>query len=94
VSLTPKDGAAEFAATDHVGFYSAKSGDHNATFAVNLLSPIASDITPMSLERAGGGNVEEARSVATVNKEVWQWLALAALLVLVGEWWVYHRRIA
>ena len=41
-----------------------------------------------------GKKIAEASSVTMVNKEIWQWLALAALAVLMVEWWVYHRRIA
>jgi hypothetical protein len=89
------DGAAEFGATDRLGFYDADgAGGQHALFAVNLLSPAESDIRPRSLQVAGGSNVEEATSVATVNKEIWRWLAAAALGILLLEWWVYHRRIA
>jgi hypothetical protein len=89
------DGAAEFGATDHVGFYDADGAMHqHSLFAVNLLSPAESDLRPRSLQIAGAGNVEESTSVATVNKEIWHWLAAAALGILLLEWWVYHRRIA
>lgn len=89
-----KDSAAEFPETDQVGFYTVRSGEKTVTFAVNLLSPAESDITPRSLKTAAGGNVEESRSVARVNREIWQWLAVGALVILLLEWIVYHRRIA
>jgi hypothetical protein len=25
------------------------------------------------------------------QRELWPWLAVVALIVLIGEWWVYHR---
>jgi hypothetical protein len=94
VEVAAKDGAAEFAGTDHVGFYEVESGGKKGLFAVNLLSPAESRIAPMSLQTGSGGNVEESKGVASVNKEVWAWLAAAALVVLMAEWYVYHRRIA
>ncbi len=90
-----KDGSAEFGETDKVGFYEvASASGKKQLFAINLLNPVESDIRPQSLQTAPGSNVEETTSVATVNKEIWRWLAAAALAVLLLEWWVYHRRIA
>jgi hypothetical protein len=95
LKVPAREGAAEFGATDNLGFYDVDgAGKQHSLFAVNLLSPVESDIRPRSLQAAGGSNVEEATSVATVNKEVWRWLAVAALGALLLEWWVYHRRIA
>jgi hypothetical protein len=100
VEMQARDGAAEFPATDKVGFYqvssptTAPSAGKSGLFAVNLLSPTESDIRPQSLQTASGGNVQESASIASVNKEIWPWLASGALAVLLLEWWVYHRRIA
>jgi hypothetical protein len=87
-------GTAEFGMTDKAGFYEVESGGKKMLFAANLLNAQESEIGARSLQAAGGGNVQESASVATVNKEIWQWFAMAALVVLVAEWWVYHRRIA
>jgi hypothetical protein len=89
-----KDGAAEYPATDHVGFYDVQSGSKHWSFAVNLLSQTETDIVPQALKLPGGGNVMESQSVAQVNHEIWPWIALAALGVLLVEWVVYHRRVA
>jgi len=94
IALDIAGGAAEFPITDHVGFYEVHSAGKAATFAVNLPSQDASRIEPKSLEIRGTGNVQEATSVALVNREIWSYLALAALAVLLAEWFVYHRRIA
>ena len=94
MDVPAKDGAVEFAETEKVGFYDVTSGSKKSTFAVNLLSASESDIRPQSLQTPPGNTVQESASVATVNKEIWQWLAIAALAVLLVEWWVYHRRIA
>jgi hypothetical protein len=89
-----KGGSVQFERTDRAGFYEVTAGPKKSLFAANLLSSSESLIGPKSLETSTGGNVEEATSVVSVNKEVWKWLAVAALLVLLVEWWVYHRRIA
>jgi len=95
-----KEGTTEFGATDKVGFYEvawpagAAGKEEKTLFAVNLLSPAESDIRPQSLQAGEGNAVAESTSVASVNKEVWQWLAVAALVILTLEWWAYHRRVA
>ena len=95
-----KDGVAEFGETDQLGFYEAAwpagpegGGARKSLFAVNLLSVTESDICPQPLQTAAG-NVQGVPSVARVNREIWRWLAVAALVILLLEWWVYHRRIA
>ncbi|HVT82972.1 MAG TPA: hypothetical protein VHM90_20205, partial [Phycisphaerae bacterium] len=98
VEVGARDGAAEFGMTDKVGFYDVgwKGGEaeKKATIAVNLLSPVESDIRPQPLQtREGGSKVEQLESVARQNKEIWKWLAAAGLAVLLVEWWAYHRRI-
>jgi len=93
-TLEAKNGVATYEKTDRVGFYEVSSGNQKSMFAVNLLSSTESDIRPRSLQTATGSNIEEASSIATVNKEIWQWLAIAALAILLAEWWLYHRRIA
>jgi hypothetical protein len=88
-------GAVEFTATDEDGFYNVTgAAGKSATFAVNLINPAESDIRPQPLQTTSGQKVEESESVATVNREIWPWLASAALAILLLEWWVYHRRIA
>jgi hypothetical protein len=99
LELTTKDGVADFGATDQLGFYEVLwpaetgGGAKKSLFAVNLLNPAESDITPQPLQTATGGNIQTATSVARVNREIWRWLALAALVVLFLEWWAYHRRV-
>lgn len=101
LEVTAKDGVAEFGQTDSLGFYEVQwpgaaagggGGGKKGLFAVNLLSPVESDIRPQSLETSGG-KVEELTSVARVNREVWRWLAGATLVILLLEWWAYHRRV-
>jgi Ca-activated chloride channel family protein len=80
--------------TDRVGFYTVSSGGKTATVAVNLLNATVSNIAPARLSTRAGQTVAETASIARVNTEVWPWLAVIGLAVLLGEWWVFHRRLA
>ena len=84
--------------TEKVGFYEVEwkgETEKKSLVAVNLLSPIESDIRPQPLQtREGGSKVQEMESVARQNKEIWKWLAAAGLVVMLVEWWAYHRRVA
>lgn len=94
VPLQPQDGTADYPGTDHVGFYTLADQNKTAAFAVNLFSPTESDVTPRNL--AGtltGEEINQSTGVARVNREIWPWVALAALIVLMIEWIVYHRRL-
>jgi hypothetical protein len=95
-----RDGVADFGDTDKLGFYEVTwpaegaVAEKKSIFAVNLLNQAESDIQPRSLQTAPGSNVKEVASVARVNREIWRWLAGAALVILLLEWWAYHRRVA
>jgi hypothetical protein len=100
LDVPAKDGIAEFAQTDHLGFYevgwpaaSPQNGATSTLFAVNLINPTESDIRPQPLQ-AAANTVRTSTSVARVNREIWRWLAAVALVILLLEWWAYHRRVA
>ena len=61
-------------------------------FAVNLLSPAESNVKPRRNLELQGETVEAAPAARTIHREYWPWLALAAIALLLVEWWVYHRR--
>ena len=61
-------------------------------FAVNLLDPNESNIEPRQDIKIGGDEVTAAQERRQPH-EMWKWIALAALILLVVEWLVYHRRI-
>jgi hypothetical protein len=95
VAVESQNNSVEYAGTDKVGFYDVSAPNNKqASFAVNVLSATESDIRPRSLQSTSGGNIEETTSILTINKEIWPWVAVAALAFLLLEWWVYHRRIA
>lgn len=61
-------------------------------FAVNLFAPEESNIQPAADIRIGLLAVQPQQENELGNRELWNWLAALALLILFVEWWVYHRR--
>jgi Ca-activated chloride channel homolog len=85
-----------FSETGELGYYAVNfvSGDAStaAYFAVNLFDPSESDIRPRETVQVGRAVVAPAASENIGQRELWPWLAALALLVLVIEWQLYHRR--
>ncbi len=80
--------------TTKVGIYKVNYGTNETAFTVNMMDPAESDITPRKeLAVGSGGKVAEAASLRA-NLEYWRWFVMAALAVLMFEWWYYHRRTA
>ncbi|MCC6546115.1 BatA and WFA domain-containing protein [Candidatus Sumerlaeota bacterium] len=59
---------------------------------VNLLSVLESDIKPVEELSIGGRKLSGAKDTVRTRQEIWPWLALAALAVLLVEWMIYCRR--
>ena len=89
-----------FANTGQLGLYRLEilqDGEVTSAqrFAVNLFATGESDIRP-ALEtelQLGGGMAAADADEQLGTQEFWMWLALAALLLLAIEWYVYHRRL-
>lgn len=64
-------------------------------FAVNLFSPLESSIAPVPLENLSieGATLALADEAELGQREYWPLAALLALIVLLIEWYVYHRRL-
>jgi len=75
------------------GIYEYRTGTGiRKLYAVNLLSPQESQIAPRPSLDLQGTEVEGETAAVAANREIWRNLALAALLVLVIEWFVYVKR--
>jgi hypothetical protein len=61
------------------------------SFAVNLFDPRESNIRPEAGIQVGRVVVPAAARQATGEYEIWPWLAALAFLLLLVEWWLYHR---
>jgi von Willebrand factor type A domain/Aerotolerance regulator N-terminal len=92
-TLDPGDrGEVTFSATGEVGVYVAAIGDDRVQFAVNLFDPDESDIAPRGTVTVGNQTVA-AGEVRRPPRELWKWAVLAALVVLLAEWWAYAARV-
>lgn len=76
------------------GFYTLRAGDAEDVFASNLGPSQEAVIEPAEgLELAGSALDRPTVGPAGVRTEIWMLLVLAALAVVVVEWFTYHRRI-
>ena len=81
-----------FGGTQAAGVYTVEMGDERQDYAVNLLDRNESSIAPAESINLGRGEVAAERGPVRQTRELWRWLALAALAVLSLEWWIYSRR--
>ena len=80
-----------FGETATPGVYRVKWAKSKADvlYAVSLLDPAESDITPAADIPMGDARVSGTFGSALIRRELTLWLALGALLFLVVEWFVY-----
>ncbi len=94
--LNIEGGTVTFSRTDEIGYYAVNflSPDSSTAeyFAVNLFDPAESDIRPRDAIQVGTVSVTSGISNQVGQRELWTWLAALALIVLMIEWQVYHRR--
>jgi hypothetical protein len=92
-----ESGPVVFGETEQTGLYRVvlrtPGGDRDAgRFAVNLFQPGESRLLPASSLRLGQSTVEQPEDGENVGQhELWPWLALLAVLILIVEWWVHFR---
>jgi Ca-activated chloride channel family protein len=89
--VAASDGSVVFADTLRAGTYEVEGG---STFAASLLSEAESNTAPRDALSTRAGNVSGQPETFYSEREIWRWIALFALAVLMVEWWAYHRRIA
>lgn len=78
--------------TDRPGVYQATWPGGGRLFAVNLLDAEESNTQPRDEIKIGETAVE-ADQERLASYDTWKWVALAALVLLLMEWAVYHRRV-
>ncbi|HMC65065.1 MAG TPA: BatA and WFA domain-containing protein [Gemmataceae bacterium] len=82
-----------FGATDQVGVYEVEwNGEIRRSFAVNLLDAEESNLEPKNAIRIGEQRIA-AGETRGQPRDLWKWIVLAALLVLLLEWYIYNRRV-
>jgi hypothetical protein len=89
-------GGIKFTETNELGYYAVNfiSQDNTSAeyFAVNLFDKNESDIHPRESIQIGQTAITHTVSEKIGQYEVWPWLAGLAILILMIEWQVYHRR--
>jgi hypothetical protein len=92
--LNVEPGAREvvFGDTARQGIYRFEAGTNQLTFCVSLLNASESNITPKDELPFGKYAKVTAATLKRAPRELWRWAALGALLILLGEWWYYHKR--
>ncbi|MGH9336380.1 MAG: hypothetical protein ACRD21_21800, partial [Vicinamibacteria bacterium] len=76
------------------GLYSVKGAERGLVVSANLLSPRISAVNDSVLRGAESGGAGETESKAASSAgELWVALVAAALVLLLIEWWTYHRRL-
>ncbi|WP_420629599.1 vWA domain-containing protein [Candidatus Leptofilum sp.] len=85
-----------FTETDAPGLYTVLLRDAAAdrpagSFAVNLFSPAESRILPVADLVVGQTQVETEDEGDVGQRELWPWLLVIAVAVLILEWWVHYR---
>ncbi len=97
-TLFPSAASLAFTNTDEPGYYAVNFLSKDTTraeyFAVNLFDPSESNIRPADSLQVGQTTLTPAAAGQTGLRELWPWLAGLALLVLLVEWLVYHRRVS
>jgi len=86
----------DFAGTAEQGLYRVFDGEQLVRrFAVNLFDTAESDIRPRAdgAIRIGQTKVEGSAGPQPVRQHGWRILLLAALAVLLVEWYIYNRRV-
>jgi hypothetical protein len=95
-TLAPDESGLVFSATGELGIYAVnflKEKSQNAEFfSVNLFSDNESDIEPVDTIQVGRTRIGAVNQEKIGERELWPWFALSALILLVLEWWIYHRR--
>jgi hypothetical protein len=80
--------------TDRLGLYRVGWGDRKwqRSFAVNLLDVDESSIEPRTSVQIGAKEILAGQETRQ-PRDLWKWLIVAALSMLLLEWYVYNRRI-
>jgi len=81
-----------FGDTRKQGVYRLRLGTNETAFCVNLLDAAESNIKPRDELQLGKHTRVSATTVKRANMELWRSIAGLGLLVLLVEWWYYHRR--
>jgi hypothetical protein len=92
LKLDPTANEFVFGDTYKTGVYRLRLGTNDMVFCVNLLDAAESNIKPRDALQLGKYTRVTATTRQRTNMEVWRTIATLGLLMLLAEWWYYHRR--
>ncbi|MCA9186705.1 MAG: VWA domain-containing protein [Pirellulaceae bacterium] len=82
--------------TDSTGIYEVyekSSREPTQRFAVNLFDTVESDLPPRPVIETTWTKVAAQAGWQPTRRDTWQWILLAAIVVLLAEWYIYNRRV-
>ena len=81
-----------FTQTDQIGVYTLFADNTELErFTVNLLNSKESALLHSSVSTMPEDSTEAEAGLQPIAQEIWRWFALTACLLLLVEWWFYHR---
>ncbi|HEV7224795.1 MAG TPA: BatA and WFA domain-containing protein [Pirellulales bacterium] len=84
----------KFTGAAKVGAYDVREGDKvTGRFAVNLFDSLESELPPRTELTVGDSKVTGQAGREPARRDAWKLLVLAALAVLLFEWYIYNRRV-
>lgn len=94
--FVPARGVVLFPNTDTPGAYTVRefTGDREikrSVLTVNLFSAAESNIAPQAPTLNSAAGTPQANEPPRTRNEIWRPLLIAALVILVIEWWAYYR---
>jgi hypothetical protein len=92
LNIDPSANELVFGETYKQGTYHVRLGTNETVFCVDLLDAAESNIRPRDELHLGKYSKVAATTRQRANMELWRTIASLGLLMLLGEWWYYHRR--
>lgn len=81
-----------FTQTDQIGVYTLFADNTELErFTVNLLNAKESALPHSAVSTMPEDSTEAEAGLQPIAQEIWRWFALTACLLLLVEWWFYHR---
>jgi Ca-activated chloride channel homolog len=92
LTVDPSASELVFGDTLRQGVYRLRLGTNDTVFCVNLLDAAESNIKPHEAVQVDKHTAVAATTKHRANMELWRTIATLGLVVLLFEWWYYHRR--